>query len=53
MGQAFYDIVAKGNEWTVIHDGAASGDYITAQPAATILRRKQLSKSLPPQHRMP
>ena len=33
MGQAFYDIVAKGNEWTVVHDGAASGDYITKEAA--------------------
>lgn len=33
MGKAYYDIVGTTDQWSVVHDGATSGDYATKEAA--------------------
>jgi len=33
MGLAEYKVVPKGNGWSVLHDGAASDDYVSKEAA--------------------
>ena len=33
MGLAEYMVIAKGNGWSVLHDGAANNEYVTKEAA--------------------
>lgn len=33
MGSATYEIAKRGELWTVVHDGATTGDYVTKEAA--------------------
>ena len=33
MGRAYYDIVGEEEQWRVVHDGVAEGDYASKEAA--------------------